>query len=57
VVVYAQSDADHYAVVAKIPTASGARTGLFSADLHRLFVAVPRRTSPTAEIRVFDTGP
>jgi chromate transporter len=26
-------------------------------DLRRLFVAVPRRASPTAEIRVFDVGP
>jgi len=57
VIVYAQRDADHYTVLAKVPTATGARTGLFSADLRRLFVAVPRRTNPTAEIRVFDTGP
>jgi hypothetical protein len=57
VVVYAQADGDHYSVLAKVPTAAGARTGLFSADLHRLFVAVPRRDRPTAEIRVFDTGP
>jgi DNA-binding beta-propeller fold protein YncE len=57
VIVYAQRDADHYTVLATVPTATGARTGLFSADLRRLFVAVPRRTNPTAEIRVFDTGP
>jgi DNA-binding beta-propeller fold protein YncE len=57
VMVYAQSDPDHYTVVAKVPTAAGARTGLFSADLRRLFVAVPRRGHPTAEIRVFETGP
>ena len=57
VMVYAQSDPDHYPVLAKIPTAVGARTGLFSADLRRLFVAVPRRAHPTAEIRVFDSGP
>jgi DNA-binding beta-propeller fold protein YncE len=56
VIVYAQNDPDHYRVVAKLPTASGARTGLFSADLRRLFVAVPRPANPTAEIRVFDTG-
>jgi DNA-binding beta-propeller fold protein YncE len=57
VIVFAQSDPDHYAVLAKIPTAAGARTGLFSADLRRLFVAVPHRANPTAEIRVFDVGP
>jgi DNA-binding beta-propeller fold protein YncE len=57
VVVYAQADGDRYSVLARVPTAAGARTGLFSPDLHRLFVAVPRRDRPTAEIRVFDTGP
>jgi len=57
VMVYAQSDPDHYTVLAKVPTTAGARTGLFSPDLRRLFVAVPRRTNPTAEIRVFDVGP
>jgi DNA-binding beta-propeller fold protein YncE len=57
VIVYAESGPDHYTVVAKVPTADGARTGLFSADLQRLFVAVPRRANPTAEIRVFETGP
>jgi DNA-binding beta-propeller fold protein YncE len=56
VMVYAQDDPDHYRVTAKLATASGARTGLFSAELRRLFVAVPRRANPTAEIRVFDTG-
>jgi len=56
VMVYAQSGPDHYTLLAKVPTAPGARTGLFSADLRRLFVAVPRRTNSTAEIRVFDTG-
>ena len=36
---------------------TGMRTGLFSADLRRLFVAVPHRTNPSAEIRVFETEP
>jgi len=57
VMVYAQGDPDHYTVRARIPTAAGARTGLFSADLRRLFVAVPHRTNPSAEIRVFEVGP
>jgi len=56
VMVYSQSDPDHYAELAKVPTVAGARTGLFSPDLRRLFVAVPHRANPTAEIRVFDTG-
>ena len=54
--VYGQSDPDHYAELAKVPTAAGARTGFFAPELGRLFVAVPHRANPTAEIRVFDTG-
>src|SRR3989454_4007022 len=57
VMVYTQSDPDHYTELAKVPTAAGARTGLFSPDLRRLFVAVPHRANPSAEIRVLDTGP
>ena len=33
-----QQDADHYKEFAKIATVSGARTGLFSPELDRLFV-------------------
>jgi DNA-binding beta-propeller fold protein YncE len=57
VVVLAQADADHYRRVARIPTVAGARTGLFVPEMSRLYVAVPHRTSPVAEIRVFDVGP
>ena len=56
VIVYEQKDPDHYALVGRVPTAGGARTGVFSAELGRLYVAVPLRVNPTAEIRVFDTG-
>lgn len=56
VMVYAQGDPDHYRVLATVPTAAGARTGFFCPDLRRLFVAVPHRANPSAEIRVFDTG-
>jgi hypothetical protein len=57
VVVYQQVDADHYQEQARITTAGGARTGLFSPELGRLFVAVPHRANPVAEIRVFATTP
>ena len=57
VVVLTQADADHYRTLARIPTVAGARTGLFAPELNRLYVAVPHRTSPVAEIRVFDVGP
>ncbi len=55
--VFAQGDADHYRRVEQIPTASGARTGLFVPELNRLYVAVPHRRNQGAEIRVFETLP
>jgi YVTN family beta-propeller protein len=51
--VFAQKDADHYTRIARIPTAAGARTGLFVPEMNRLFVAVPHRGAQVAEIRVF----
>jgi DNA-binding beta-propeller fold protein YncE len=56
VVVLAQIDADHYRPVARVPTAAGARTGLYVPELGRLYVAAPHRTGPTAEILVFEAG-
>jgi hypothetical protein len=43
--------------IQRIPTAAGARTGLFVPELDRLFVAVPARTGKDAEIRVFEPPP
>ena len=40
--------------IAHVPTASGARTGLFVADQDRFYLAVPRRDNQRAEIRVYD---
>jgi DNA-binding beta-propeller fold protein YncE len=52
-----QTDADHYAVVEKMPTAAGARTSLFVPALDRLFVAIPQRGAQRAEIRVYMPSP
>jgi hypothetical protein len=46
-----QIDPDHYKTAAAVPTAAGARTGLFVPELNSLFVAVPRSGSREAEIR------
>jgi hypothetical protein len=48
-----QQDADHYQVTERVPTAAGARTGLFVPGLATLFVAVPSRGASTAEIRAY----
>ncbi len=53
IAVYQQRDADHYEELGRINTVSGARTGFFSAELDRLYVAVRERGSHLAEIRIF----
>ena len=57
VMVYQQIDPDHYQVIARMPTAAGARTAMFSPELGQLYVAVPRRANPAAEIRVYQAEP
>jgi DNA-binding beta-propeller fold protein YncE len=57
VMVYEQQDADHYQVIATVATAAGARTSFFSPELRQLYVAVPHRNTPTAEIRVYQVEP
>lgn len=50
-----QIDADHYAKVKTLPTASGARTSLFVPELKIFCLAVPHRGSQAAEIWVYRT--
>ena len=46
-----QADSDHYKRAERVPTASGARTGLFVAERDDLFIAVPHHGTQAAEIR------
>lgn len=48
-----QIDRDTYKVSVEIPTASGARTGLFVPELNSLFVAVPHHGKQGAELRAY----
>jgi DNA-binding beta-propeller fold protein YncE len=48
-----QDDPDHLARLARVPSASGARTALFVPDQGRLYLAVPQRGAQKSEIRVF----
>jgi len=41
--------------LARLPTAPGARTGLWSPELKQLFVAAPHRDGPAAAIHVYET--
>ncbi len=52
--IFSQQDANQYSLLAQIPTASGARTGLWEPELNRLYVAVPHRGMQQAEIRVYE---
>jgi len=47
---------DRYQPLAKIPTAAGARTCLFVADLGCLYLAVPHRSQQQAEVREYQTA-
>jgi hypothetical protein len=49
-----QKDADRYDRIARYPTPSGTRTGLFVADWGKLFAAVPHRGQQGSEILVYE---
>jgi hypothetical protein len=55
--VFQRRDPDHYDELGRIKTVGGARTGLFSAELDRLYVAVRKHGSQAAEIRVYSPAP
>jgi len=55
--VFEQQDPDHYKQSARITTVKGARTGFFSPELDRLFVAVRRQGTQAAAIRVYAPVP
>jgi DNA-binding beta-propeller fold protein YncE len=48
-----QRDPDHYERAGRIPTAPGARTGLFVQAFNRLYVAAPHRGSQAAKVLVY----
>ena len=53
--VFNQNDADHYQLIAKVPTAPGAKTAILVPELHRLFVAVsPGETKAEARVLTFE---
>ena len=55
--IFQQRDADHYDDLGEVKTVSGARTGLYSSELGRLYVAVRKHDSQAAEIRVYKPMP
>jgi DNA-binding beta-propeller fold protein YncE len=53
--VFRQRDPDRYDSIGRTPTASGARTGFFAPNSHRLYVAVPHRGPQGAKVSVYAT--
>jgi DNA-binding beta-propeller fold protein YncE len=54
--VFDVSTPDRPVRLARLPTASGARTGLWSPELKQLFVAAPHRDGHEAAIHVYEAG-
>ncbi len=55
--VFEQKDADHYALLARIPGAFRAKTGILVPELNRYYLAVPHHAGKEAEVRVYDIQP
>jgi hypothetical protein len=55
--VFQQRDANNYEELGRIKTVSGARTGFFSPEFDKLYVAVRKHESQFAEIRVYAPAP
>jgi hypothetical protein len=55
--VFEQKDADHYALLAKIPGSFRAKTAILVAELNRYYLAVPHHENKDAEVRVYEVQP
>src|SRR5579864_858408 len=55
--VFSQKDADHYALLGKIPGSFRAKTGIFVPELNRYYLAVPHHEGHDAEVRVYEIQP
>jgi hypothetical protein len=55
--VFAQKDADHYELLAKIPGAFRAKTGILVPEFNRYYLAVPHHAGKDAEVRVYEIQP
>jgi len=55
--VFQQEGPDHYALLAKIPGAFRAKTGILVPELNRYYLAVPHHENKDAEVRVYEIQP
>ena len=54
---YQQKDADHYELIAKVPTAPGAGTSFWLPEINRFYVAAPANGKEEAAILIFEPQP
>jgi DNA-binding beta-propeller fold protein YncE len=55
--VFEQKDADHYALLGRIPGAFRAKTGILVSEWNRYYLAIPRHEGKEAEVRVYEVQP
>jgi DNA-binding beta-propeller fold protein YncE len=55
--IYGQRDADHYSLLARVPSRFRAKTGLLVPEWNRYYLAVPRHQAQQAEVRVYEVQP
>jgi DNA-binding beta-propeller fold protein YncE len=55
--VFVQKDADHYALLSRIPSAFRAKTGILVPEWNRYYLAVPHHAGKEAEVRVYEVLP
>jgi DNA-binding beta-propeller fold protein YncE len=55
--VFEQKDADHYSLLARVPGAFRAKTGILVPEWNRYYLAVPHHEGKEAEVRVYDIQP
>jgi DNA-binding beta-propeller fold protein YncE len=55
--VFNQKDADHYALLGRVPGSFRAKTGILVPELTRYYLAVPHHENQGAEVRVYDVQP
>jgi DNA-binding beta-propeller fold protein YncE len=55
--VFEQKDPDHYVLLARVPGAFRAKTGILVPEWNRYYLAVPHHEGKEAEVRVYDVQP
>jgi hypothetical protein len=55
--IFSQQDADHYALLARIPGGFRAKTGILVPELNRYYLAVPRHGNTDAKVNIYEVQP